>query len=226
AKCTLLIEGDSLSQAGIAENDRTCTGVTGTKFLAHRDVGSTNFKYGTNNENYRHRFYDMPGQTYETNTDGFVSDFTIKIPNVEAYGVIMYAPYYFEQSTITLTHESGLNSYQGTVKLVAGEKFTGLFAGWTTSSDKVYSATVDVSTNSGISRTISVSNNQSDFEALFPVNLGDSYHDKVTHKTENEGRAHFKNEWWNPRSPKDTDGNPIETDTYKEKDSFKKKEGE
>ncbi len=196
AKCTLLIVGDALSQAGIAEEDRTCTGVTGTKFLAHRDTLSTNFRYGTNGEKFRHRFYDMPEQTYETDTDGFVSDFTIKIPNVEAYGIIMYAPYYFEQSTITVTHESGLNSYQGIVKLVAGKKFTGLTAGWTTSSDKVYSATVDVSTNSGISRTISVSNNQSDFEALFPVNLGDSYHDKVTHRSGNEGRAHFANNWW------------------------------
>ena len=196
AKCTLLIVGDALSQAGIAEGDRTCTGVTGTKFLAHRDTLSTNFRYGTNNENFRHRFYDIPGQTYETNTDGFVSGFTITIPNVEAYGIIMYAPYYFEQSTITVTHESGRPSYQGILKLKAGSKL-GM---WTTSADKVYSATVDVSTNSGISRTISVSNNQSDFEALFPVNLGESYHDKVTHRSQNDGRAHFKNAWWTPRS--------------------------
>lgn len=206
AKCITLIVGDALSQAGIAEGDRTCTGVTGTKFLAHRDTLSTNFRYGTNNENFRHRFYDMPGQTYETNTDGFVSGFTITIPNVEAYGIIMYAPYYFEQSTITVTHESGRPSYQGILKLKAGSKL-GM---WTTSADKVYSATVDVSTNSGISRTISVSKNQSGFEALFPVNLGESYHDKITHRSQNSDRAHFKNAWWTPRS------DSTESDEFKE----------
>lgn len=195
-KNVLVIVADALAQAGIAESDRTCTGYNGSgPFKTNRAGGSTKFTYGTSSNNFRHNFYELPGFAYDEK-DGkpkpFTSDYTISMPDKGEYGVIMYSPYYFEETTITVSHASGRPSYQGSIKFTAGKKL----GFWTISADKTYSFTADTTTSSGVSKVFNADKNQNTFESFFPVNLGESYHDKVTHKDQNAGGVQYNDSWW------------------------------
>ncbi len=194
AKNVLLIVADAVNQCGIAESNRDTTGYNDNGlFRTNRYGTNTGFMYGTDNTSYIHTFHGTPGTSEETD---FPSDYTLKFPMTERlYGVIMYAPYYFPASNITVTHKSNLKSYQGQMTFEAGEKL-GM---WTTSASKVYSLTANVTLANGATNSLKTINNQSQFEAIFPISLGENYNSRVSRKSDNPGRLQFNNIWWTER---------------------------
>lgn len=195
AKNVLLIVADAVNQCGIAEGDRTTEGYNGNGiFKTNRYTMNTGFMYGTENTSYIHTFHGTPGTSEETD---FPSDYTLKFPMTERlYGVIMYSPYYFPVSNIQATHASRLKSYQGQMTFTAGEKL-GM---WDTSASKVYSLSADVTLSDGTKKTVTVSNNQSQFESTFPISLGTDLHDRVSKKSDKSERLQFNGIWWTVRT--------------------------
>ncbi|MBP5174583.1 MAG: fibronectin type III domain-containing protein [Treponema sp.] len=219
SKCITLILADAINQSGIDSDGNRSVG----NFRIKHNGASKTIIYGTPDGPYKHDFHDIPGKRKETMSSGF----TIQFPDTESRSALNYSKaYYFPTATISVSHESGLNSYGGTLKFTAGEKghegLTVLSDGVTTS--WIVSAVANL--NSGLTNatTAVTSSNEEEFKKIFPFGLGQDHKDGFT--TYNKDYPTYQNEWWNPRYPKGSDGNPIETDTYKEKDSFKEKEGE
>lgn len=225
SKCITLILADAINQSGINSGgigDKETRRV-GNFRIKHKSDSKTMI-YGTPDGSYKHDFHDVPGKRNQTMSSGF----TIQFPDTESRSAAHNnAAYYFPTATISVSHESGLNSYGGTLKFTAGEKgyeaalnavgFDDVTTSW------IVSAVANL--NSGVNATTSVtSSNETEFKEIFPFGLGQDHKDGF--KTYNKDYPTYQNEWWNPRYPKGSDGNPIETDTYKETGSFKEKEGE
>ncbi|MBQ2081780.1 MAG: hypothetical protein II461_08460, partial [Treponema sp.] len=225
SKCITLILADAINQSGINNGigSDTETRRIGNFRIKHKG-GTKTIIYGTPDGSYKHEFHDAPGKRNQTMSSGF----TIQFPDTESRSAADgNAAYYFPTATISVSHESGLNSYGGTLKFTAGEKgketgSTGALDGVKTS--WIVSAVANLNSGLANATTAVTSSNETEFKKIFPFGLGQDHNDGFT--TYKENYPTYQNEWWNPRYPKGSDGNPIETDTYKESDSFKEKEGE
>lgn len=120
-KGALLIVADATYQAGIrsgtisSDETNTVYGEVGSYFVRHH-WGSRNFSYGTNDENFQHKFMSVPGSL-----NVFTSDWTLKIPNVTAGKSVQgNSLTHFTWNSITAVHELELPSYQGKIWFRAG----------------------------------------------------------------------------------------------------------
>ena len=189
AKCVLLILADAINQSGVSSGgDRTCVGEVGTFKITHRSA-TKNISYGTvDSKPYQHKFYDLPGFR---NSD-YISCFTVTIPYTgeSTHGADSSKAYYFSPVEITVTHESSLSSYSGTLSFTAGGRGSGLFG---EKIDTIWSVTANATTGTA-SKSLSCSENETQFKTIFPFGLGQNYDSKV--KTYDSSRPPYHNNWW------------------------------
>ena len=214
SKCITLILADAINQSGVhSGGDKYC----GTFRISHPSA-TREITYGTDGKTYKHKFYDSPGARKSLLESGF----TIIIPNATSKGgADGNAAYYFPSTSISVNHESNFPSYNGTLNFTAGKE-GGSFIG-------IYGVSKEWSLSVG---TLTCSDNETEFKEIFPFGLGQDHKEGFT--TYKENYPTYQGNWWhflcdvdNEGKPKvDTDGKPIETDTYKETSSFKEKEGE
>ncbi len=202
AKCIGLIICDAINQAGVnsvVNDDRYCNGVGNTadnhhRFFFQHQGGTKTFNWGTEGNTYIHIFRSgLPGNT----TSEFASAFTLKLANQgHRRSADGYALYYLSTNDagITVTHESGLSSYQGTVNLKMGaqghEGWTpltdGVTTSWTYTFKKGSTTAVNVSTS-----------NQTNMQQWFPFDIGGDHKTGVTSKS--DGLPEYTKTWWQER---------------------------
>ncbi|MBO4320718.1 MAG: hypothetical protein J5857_09660, partial [Treponema sp.] len=194
AKCITLIIGDALNQSGISSGgERNCDGNVG-KFRTKHPGATQKLSYGTvDSMPYQHKYYDLPGARKNT----FISDFTITIPYTaeSTHSANGTKAYYFSPVSISVSHVSGLPSYTGTLTFTAGGRGSGLFGVETI--ETIWSVSTSTTTVS-TSGSLSASNNESNFKAIFPFGLDQDY-DKRPKTYDDEKaseRETYKNNWW------------------------------
>lgn len=195
-KCITLILGDAFDQAGISSGgERNCDGANESASVKIFHAGATKKnKYGTEGKVHIHKFYDLPGLPFDTNQNGFISDFTISMPmSAEVEGSIDGTRVgHFPKNTITVNHSLNLSSYWGTIEFEAGEP-----GSWFGIKD-TKTLTVKATRQNTTLITLSA-NSDSTMKALFPFDMFTDRDAKVTHRTQDSSRAQFNGIWWTER---------------------------
>lgn len=170
AKCVTLIMADVVHRKAAKEG--SITGVNGTYSSTFDYVFLSHYKFYAEFDNYQHSFKKVP-----SSSDSFNSSFIIKTTNNgEGYadhdntfaskGRIIYA--WGDSNnpvSVSVTHESGLSSYQGSVSLIAGKH------------EKKTNWILDITYNNGkgdIKKTLS---GDANVKAFFPFALGKQLED-------------------------------------------------
>ncbi len=191
-KNVLLILADALDQAGISTGgERNCDGVQG-KFTVNHPGATRDLYYGTNGNDYVHKFHDLPGLR---NTD-LVSGYTIKINNCNKTGnccggsTVICFP---EVTVEVRSHSSNQNSYVGNVKFTAGRAHAAVV--WEKDTPKLTAtASQDGRENLVLSVSESESNARDRMKEIFPFNMFEGRESKVT--SYNSSLAQYKGRWW------------------------------
>ena len=117
-KCVNLIVADAVYKVGIdSGGSRTIPGTTGEFYLKHKSCSKT-VAWGTSGTNYKHVF---TSGNVGSESQALESAFTINMSNSEERrSVDINTLYHLPWGAMTVTNETGLSSYQGTVVLSAG----------------------------------------------------------------------------------------------------------
>lgn len=117
-KCVNLIVADAVYKVGIdSGGSRTIPGTTGEFYLKHKS-GSKTVAWGTSGTNYKHVF---TSGNVGSESQALESAFTINMSNSEERrSVDGNTLYHLPWGAMTVSNETGLSSYQGTVVLSAG----------------------------------------------------------------------------------------------------------
>ena len=131
-KCVNLIVADAVYKVGIdSGGSRTIPGTTGEFYLKHKRNSKT-VAWGTSGTNYKHVF---TSGNVGSESQALESAFTINMSNSEERrSVDGNTLYHLPWGAMTVSNETGLSSYQGTVVLSAGVLGS---KGWTELSDGV-----------------------------------------------------------------------------------------
>ncbi|MBP5443008.1 MAG: hypothetical protein J6Y60_07195 [Treponema sp.] len=224
AKCITLIIADATNQTAVTEKEGEswCNGASGKYQLYHKSASKT-LVFGTGGSNYVHYFYDVPGQrctdtSNKSNSVKLKSGFTIKFATVEQRSAADGNKiHYFPNTNVTVTHENGRSSYEGTVSFTVG---TEGHTGWTVLSDGVTESktiTVTGTQNSGSSITLS-GNDTGSMEKIFPfkmfTSLGTHYHCCLNLSNDDIKKLpqYSLENWWKIQ------GGGKETDEFKEEE--------
>ena len=117
-KCVNLIVADAVYKVGIdSGGSRTIPGTTGEFYLKHKSSSKT-VAWGTSGTNYKHVF---TSGNVGSESQALESAFTINMSNSEERrSVDENTLYHLPWGAMTVSNETGLSSYQGTVVLSAG----------------------------------------------------------------------------------------------------------
>lgn len=170
-----------------------CSGATG-KFGLYRRGGTKSGYWGTGGD-YKHIFYAMPCNE----TESLVSGWSINVPGVGARRSAREKEfYYFAPGTVTVKHETGLASYQGTMTFTAGGNDG--HNGWTAVSDGVkLEWKLSITSTSHGSYTYSA-NNETDCKKIFPFQLACDNGDGYSSYNESLPLFNKNSLWWEVRN--------------------------
>lgn len=191
-----LIIADAAYKCGVNESasgdtlptSACISGATGKFGLYHRG-GTKNAYWGTK-DTYQHIFYAMPSDESESLTSGW----SINIPEKGDRGAADGNKYYyFTPADITVTHESGLPSYAGTLSFCAGTQGHKSLTALTDGVKLAWNLSI---TSSHGNKTYSVSGDEIQFKNIFPYQLGAS---NTGYSAFDASLPVFQNKWWEVR---------------------------
>lgn len=184
AKCVTLIMADSLHQKGGKEG--TLSGASGT-FTVRTNYNARvydeyYYKYG----NYKARFGKLPGQT-----ETFDSSFTLNCNEGSHGSCYNNETYGWGNNTVTVTHETGLSSYTGSVTLSCGK-----MEPWAWEHKAYWDLSLAYKNNSiENQRSKNISGNETEFKQWFPFALGSNLGTSETDGT-NSSYPTMNGTWW------------------------------
>lgn len=222
-KCVNLIVADAVYKVGIdSGGSRTIPGTTGEFYLKHKS-GSKTVAWGTSGTNYKHVF---TSGNVGSESQALESAFTINMSNSEERrSVDENTLYHLPWGAMTVSNETGLSSYQGTVVLSAGvlgskgwpEWFDGVNLEFDLSLQYSHLINADLANENKICITTAYPADTSynddrdgcytvdsdktyntQFLQWFPYGLGEGRKDPVTSKT--DGVPVYSGDWWQVRT--------------------------
>lgn len=188
ARCIGLIIADGLYQMGIPKSGLSgwetsyCSGSIGTFTISHKAWDNYS-QWGFGGLSYVHLFRAGTSSKY---TDSYESEFTV-VAGTSAgtsVGAKGHTLYYLEPLDLTVTHESGLASMQGTINFTAGS--SGTSTKW------------NLTIKKGSSTIVSVSSDKSSFLNYFPYDIGSKHENAdatVNTSLQTYTTTYFN--WWN-----------------------------
>lgn len=218
-KCVNLIVADAVYKVGIdSGGSRTIPGTTGEFYLKHKSSSKT-VAWGTSGTNYKHVF---TSGNVGSESQALESAFTINMSNSEERrSVDKNILYHLPWGAMTVSNETGLSSYQGTVVLSAGvlgskggtEWFDGVNLEFDLSLQYSHLINADLANENKICITTaypadtsynddrdgcytvdSDKTHNTQFLQWFPYGLGKGRKDPVTSKT--DGVPVYSGDWW------------------------------
>ena len=216
-KCVNLIVADAVYKVGIdSGGSRTIPGTTGEFYLKHKRSSKT-VAWGTSGTNYKHVF---TSGNVGSESQALESAFTINMSNSEERrSVDKNTLYHLPWGAMTVSNETGLSSYQGTVVLSAGvlgsnggtEWFDGVNLEFDLSLQYSHLINADLANENKICITTAypadtlyndardgcytADSDKDKFLQWFPYGLGDDRKDPVTSKTDGVP-VYSKKDWW------------------------------
>ena len=216
-KCVNLIVADAVYKVGIdSGGSRTIPGTTGEFYLKHKRSSKT-VAWGTSGTNYKHVF---TSGNVGSESQALESAFTINMSNSEERrSVDRNTLYHLPWGAMTVSNETGLSSYQGTVVLSAGvlgsnggtEWFDGVNLEFDLSLQYSHLINADLANENKICITTAypadtlyndardgcytADSDKDKFLQWFPYRLGEGRKDPVTSKTDGVP-VYSKKDWW------------------------------
>lgn len=191
AKCVTLIVADSIYQLGAVKTgpkNKTLTGASGTYFARMVYNAATFYQYYYVYTDYRANFGALPGQASR-----FASDFILNCKEGPFGATVEDSIIGLGTNAITVTHKSGLKSYQGTVTLGCGNCDPKWVFGW----PKDWNLTLSYE-NGFASDSHNVSKNETEFKQWFPLSLKQTLNASLNPGTD-KSYPTMNGTWWEVR---------------------------
>ena len=199
AKCVGLIIADTLYQAGIPKSGAIsweasyCSHKGGTFTLSHKAWDNFS-QWGFGSTGYTHLYEAGTSSKF---TESYMSEFNFKAGNSagNSKGIKDNTLYYLEPLSISLEHESMLESMNCNIEFSAGA--AGTSTSWTLSIKKDGQSIplIPVYTKDKNGNTTSTVDTQATFLSYFPYDIGTKH--VSADKTVNPNLQTYKNNWWN-----------------------------
>ena len=188
AKCVTLIMADSLHQKGGVDGN-PLSGASGTFNTTYDYVWTVWYEFCYTYNSYKANFGKLPGQDSR-----FASSFTLDAKKGSHGAAYNYVTYGWGNNTVTVTHDSKLLSYEGTVTLSCG-----VMSAETWNRKAFWDLNLSYQNKSVSSASSkSVSSNETEFKKWFPFALATKLSDSETDGT-NSSYPTMQGTWWEVR---------------------------